>query len=89
MGHSQSPVVAVAASGPGALAGFESRCTCGLVIRSAFRGMAEADVREHAAYHAAKAASSNWADGAPSGDLSLRPSKELREYQRAFARRAR
>lgn len=30
-----------------------------------------------------------WDRGEPSGDLSLRPSKELREYQRAFARRAR
>ena len=56
MAFTQTPLAAVPPSGPGALAGFESRCTCGLVIRSSLRSIAEADVREHVAWHAKKAA---------------------------------
>ena len=54
MAHSQSPLVAVPASGPGALAGFESRCSCGLVIRSSLESIARQDVWEHARWHARK-----------------------------------
>jgi hypothetical protein len=50
--HTPTAVIAVAPSGPGALAGFESRCPCGLVIRSSLRTIAEADVREHVAWFA-------------------------------------
>lgn len=53
--YTLSPIVAVEASGPGALAGFESRCSCGLVLRSSLRTILEADRREHGAYHARKA----------------------------------
>lgn len=48
----QTAIAAVPASGPGALAGFESTCACGLVIRSSLRTIAEQDVREHRAWHA-------------------------------------
>lgn len=50
-----SPVSPVEASGPGALAGFESRCSCGLVIRSSLETIAQRDVYEHAAWHAERA----------------------------------
>ena len=43
------------ASTTGALAGFESRCSCGLVMRNAFRVSLGLDVRQHVAYHEAKA----------------------------------
>lgn len=48
----QTAIAAVPASGPGALAGFESTCSCGLVMRSSLRTIIEQDVREHAAWHA-------------------------------------
>jgi len=48
----QSAIVAVPASQPGALAGYESRCTCGLVIRSSMETIIRQDVWEHAAWHA-------------------------------------
>lgn len=54
--HSLTAIAAVPASGPGALAGFESRCSCGLVIRSSLRTIVEADVREHVAYFAKREA---------------------------------
>lgn len=50
--HTQSAIVAVLASGPGALSGFESRCTCGLVLRSSLPVAAQNDVHAHAAWHA-------------------------------------
>lgn len=55
MDFTTTPVAAVAASGPGALPGFESRCSCGLVMRNAFRVNVELDVRQHVAYHEARA----------------------------------
>ena len=39
----------------GALAGFETRCTCGLLMANTIKWNLEADVREHEAYFAAKA----------------------------------
>src|SRR5262245_58759916 len=51
-----SPIVATPASGPGALDGFEARCSCGLVMRSSLRTLLEQDVADHAAYHARRAA---------------------------------
>ena len=56
MAHQLSPIVAVGPSGPGALDGFESRCSCGLVIRSSLRTIVEADLREHLAYFAGRKA---------------------------------
>lgn len=51
-----SQIVAVAPSTTGALAGFECRCSCGLVLRSSLRSCIERDAREHVAYHAKKGA---------------------------------
>ena len=56
MDHQPSPVLPVGPTGPGALAGFESRCTCGLVIRSSLLTIAQADVREHVQWAARKGA---------------------------------
>lgn len=47
----QTAVVAVPASGPGALAGFQSVCSCGLTIRSSLETLARQDVAEHARWH--------------------------------------
>ena len=44
----------VAASGPGALAGFESRCSCGLVLRSSLLQALRNDVADHVRYHGRK-----------------------------------
>lgn len=55
MTYTTPPIVARPATGPGALDGFESSCTCGLVLRSSIRSILEADVAEHAAYHARQA----------------------------------
>ena len=49
--HTTSPIEAVAASGTGAIAGFESRCTCGLVIRSSMESIIRQDVWEHVEWH--------------------------------------
>jgi hypothetical protein len=54
--HTPTPIEAIAASSTGALAGFESRCSCGLVMRNTIRVNVELDAREHVAYFAAKAA---------------------------------
>lgn len=54
--HSLSPICPVEASGPGALAGFESRCTCGLVLRSSLREALRADRVAHAVWHERQAA---------------------------------
>jgi hypothetical protein len=51
-----SSAVSVPASGAGALAGFECKCSCGMVLRSSLRTILEADVAAHAAYHTRKAA---------------------------------
>ena len=50
------PIVAVAATSAGALAGFESVCTCSLRIANTVRSNVEFEVRDHLAYMAAKAA---------------------------------
>lgn len=47
MDHKLTAIQAVEASGPGALAGFESVCSCGLQIRSSLLTIAEADAAEH------------------------------------------
>lgn len=45
--HQPTAIEAVPASGPGALAGFESRCTCGLAIRSSLLTIVQLDVQAH------------------------------------------
>jgi hypothetical protein len=55
MTFTTTPVAAVAASESGALPGFESRCSCGLVMRNTFRVNVELDVRQHINYHEASA----------------------------------
>jgi len=52
--NTQTPIKAVPPSGPGALAGFESTCSCGLVIRSSLETIARQDVAEHQRWHARK-----------------------------------
>lgn len=47
-----TPIQPVPASGPGALAGFEATCSCGLVMRSSLESMIRQDVAEHARWHA-------------------------------------
>lgn len=55
--HTTAPVIAKAASGPGALEGFETVCyDCGLRMANTVRSNVEADARDHIAYWAAKAA---------------------------------
>lgn len=49
--YSISAIVESPASQPGALDGFEARCSCGLVMRSSMRSLLDADVAAHAAYH--------------------------------------
>jgi hypothetical protein len=49
-------IKAVTASGPGALAGFECKCSCGMTLRSSLRTLIEQDAREHLAYHERKEA---------------------------------
>lgn len=46
-----SPLAPIPASQAGAIAGYESRCTCGIVIRSSLRPLAEADASAHLAWH--------------------------------------
>ena len=46
--------VAVPPSGPGALSGFESRCSCGLVLRSSLLQALRNDLADHARYHERK-----------------------------------
>ena len=53
--HTSPAITAVPASQSGALAGFETRCTCGLLMANTIKWNLEADVREHEAYFAAKA----------------------------------
>jgi hypothetical protein len=54
--HKLSEIAAVEASRPGALPGFEARCSCGLVLRSSLLTALEADLAAHAAWHARQAA---------------------------------
>lgn len=49
--HTQTAVVAVPASGPGALAGFESVCSCGLQMRSSLEVNVILDKAQHARWH--------------------------------------
>lgn len=58
-----SAVYPVPASGPGALDGFEFRCSCGTVLSSSLRGMTERDQAAHAAWHARKGESVSVDDG--------------------------
>jgi hypothetical protein len=46
-----TPIRQVPPSGPGALAGYESRCSCGLVMRSSLLTIIRADVRDHLIWH--------------------------------------
>ena len=55
MNTSSSPR-AVNASGLGAVSGYESRCTCGLVLRSSLLPLLEADRSAHLAWHEKKGA---------------------------------
>lgn len=55
-GHTPTAIEAVPASGPGALAGFESRCTCGLVMRSSLLTIVTLDVADHLRYWEREAA---------------------------------
>jgi hypothetical protein len=41
----------VAASGAGALSGFECKCSCGMVLRSSLETLLRNDAAEHSAYH--------------------------------------
>lgn len=52
--YTLTPVVAVSASEKGALPGFKSVCSCGLVMKSSLRTLLEADRVAHLAYHAKK-----------------------------------
>jgi hypothetical protein len=55
--HTTAPVIAHAASEPGALPGFETVCyDCGLRMSNTVRSNVEADARDHIAYWEAKAA---------------------------------
>lgn len=65
-----SPIEAIPASAAGALAGFESRCDCGLVIRSSLRSIIEADVREHLAWHAGRETGPRWTRLSQAKDLT-------------------
>lgn len=49
-----SAIVAVPASGPGALAGFEAVCECGLVMRSSLETIIRQDVFDHVRWHQAR-----------------------------------
>lgn len=48
-------IEAVRPSTPGALSGFEVRCTCGFNFRTAFRTTAQADAADHVAFMATTA----------------------------------
>ena len=47
MTHTTTTIQAVGPSGPGALSGFESICSCGLQIRSSLLTIISADVADH------------------------------------------
>ena len=51
MQYTISAIEPVGPSEPGALSGFEARCSCGLVMRSSLLTIAQFDVRDHARYH--------------------------------------
>ena len=53
--HTTTAPEAFEASPTGALAGFESRCSCGFAIRGTFAPTVARDATEHVAYMAAKA----------------------------------
>lgn len=53
--HTLSPVVTTEAVPGKRLAGFESRCSCGLVLASSLRTALEVDRAQHVAWHARKA----------------------------------
>jgi len=52
--HSSPEIKATSASQPGALAGFSTTCSCGLVMANTMKVNVELDVRQHEAYFAAK-----------------------------------
>ena len=54
MTHTTTTIQAVGPSGPGALSGFESRCSCGLVLRSSLLQALRNDVADHVRYHEAR-----------------------------------
>jgi hypothetical protein len=54
--HILSQVVPVGPSGPGALAGFEVRCSCGYEMRSSLESCVRLDSQDHVAWEADKAA---------------------------------
>lgn len=47
-----APIVASPATETGAIAGFESSCSCGLVLRNAFEGELRLQLALHADWHA-------------------------------------
>ena len=50
-----SEVKPVEASRPGAMAGYEWKCSCGMSGRNSIRSNSEMDAAAHAAYHERKA----------------------------------
>ena len=54
MAHKISSPVPVPASGPGALSGFESRCSCGMVLRSSLIQCLRNDIADHVRYFSSK-----------------------------------
>jgi len=55
--HVLSPIEPKPASGPGALDGFSSVCSCGLELSSSLESIVVADRRLHVEYHARRDAS--------------------------------
>lgn len=48
---STTPILPVAATQKGALDGFQSTCSCGLVMKSSLLSLLEQDVAAHVAWH--------------------------------------
>jgi hypothetical protein len=48
--HTLSPLTAKPASGPGAIDGYQIRCSCGEVISSSLQTLTAQWAREHVAY---------------------------------------
>jgi len=46
-----SPITAVGPSGPGALAGYEATCSCGLTMKSSMLSSVQLDVQAHIRWH--------------------------------------
>jgi hypothetical protein len=59
MVHIPSPVEAIKASGPGALPGYESICSCGLQMRNTIRINVDLDVAGHLRWAEGKARRTN------------------------------